>query len=567
MRPAYLCTLLALVVVFVVCVHANGLDCGVHMGSGRVVFDQIDVFPNPVKVHQTLHLRAVVTVPAQMNHSVAQITVGYVGQLFIVHNVDVCKMSSSIRCPIQKGENVFALDWTVPQIPAGEYTLRLMFANGTAGCANITVKIEDPEETDNVFVSKFDAVLEAHAQYEVANVNERQHGHYIQVGPYGYLPAAISYAFPWGRVSKISGTEDIVPPYMDPTGLIWGMYGNMTGWKRDTTNNTVIEHIYAGTFYFGYLGQHGFFNSPQKSFMEGEFTITWSINALTKKPLMVGQLTFDTEVVLPPGWGAPVTIGRLKTLDVTTDEFGLLRVSGSKKYCTTQDQAWCNQLEQGKSQVGTTSDPQWNDRDLGLTIGLILGFAFVIVILIALLVYVKHKREIEQEDGVFSASRKPEYGSALVVDDIIQETKEHGGALLPKLDRTKRLADLDLSEYSSYDETNRTGTETETDRGRSLSPRRGRSGRKKSLSPSASEATLSDGSRSRSVSRSRSISRSSRSRSRSGSRKSRSVSRSVSRSRSPSPSKGSYASDSSRSRSEDEDHSDSDAESDTQSER
>lgn len=58
--------------------------------------------------------------------------------------------------------------------------------------------------------------------------------------------------------------------------------------------------------------------------------------------------------------------------------------------------------------------------ELGLAIGLPIAVVFVVLLVAALLFWMKRRRETEQEDGVFAVARKPEYGSALVVDDIIE---------------------------------------------------------------------------------------------------------------------------------------------------
>lgn len=332
----------------------------------------------------------------------------------------------------------------------------------------------------------------------------------MQVGPIGPAPAFASSTYQWGTFISVTGSQDVIVPYFNPTGYVWGMSGSMV---QMVYFNTTRAQTYQGTFYVGYvssLSQSLKTRAVDVSILDGTFNLTWFLttdsNGVVSSTLS-GKLMFDDIASLPLGWAHPITLGRFGELSAATSTEGILLLEGTKNYCFTSSPCVFNQVP--PSQV-TGGGSTLSKHVENILIGVLVSFGVVIILLAALLLWYRNKRHFEEEDGIFAAARKPEYGNALVVDDIIQETREHGGGntLIPRLDRHPGDTGSDLSE----DELDR--------RPRSRSTRRTPSSRPPH-SPGSSPA------RSRNVSRSRSRSHS-RPRSRAQTRRSE-------RSRSPPP--------------------------------
>lgn len=128
-----------------------------------------------------------------------------------------------------------------------------------------------------------------------------------------------------------------------------------------------------------------------------------------------GYVVMDDQASIPHNWGYPLLYGRIPRHEIVTSNTGFLMIQGSDTYCAAES---CQAAVGDKKPKGGLSGDK-----LGLAIGVPIAVIFVIVLITAALFWMKRRRETEQEDGVFAVARKPEYGSALVVDDIIEETR------------------------------------------------------------------------------------------------------------------------------------------------
>jgi hypothetical protein len=283
------------------------------------------------------------------------------------------------------------------------------------------------------------------------------------------------------------GSEDIIDPDFNPAGYVWGLQGNMTV-MRILSTHQISSQTYEGTFYLGYVNSMDQ-RTLDTDILEGEFILTWTFtygSDGTVTSSLAGDIYFDRQAVLPTGWRAPISIGRLVRLSLYTNSQGNLIVNGTKKYCLTTE--LCDFEQSG---VAPPSDGL-TDRDIGIMVALLVGIPLIAALIGATVLYLRHKRRIEQEEGIFSSARKPEYGNALVIDDIIQESREHGGSsLIPPLER--RPGDSD-SDYSDEDENDNTRTPLSPRSGRSsnrgsrISSSSRRRSRSRSLSPSDGDA-------------------------------------------------------------------------------
>jgi hypothetical protein len=382
----------------------------------------------------------------------------------------------------------------VPKIPTGTYGVQLV-ANlvGVAkqGCLKFDITVQDPANTSPVFTSWIEATLAGVAQFPVGNISSnytsRRIGDQIQVGPIGPAPISLSKNNQWGSFIAVVGSEDIIDPDFNPAGYVWGLQGNMTV-MRILSTHQISSQTYEGTFYLGYVNSMDQ-RTLDTDIMEGEFILTWTFtygSDGTVTSSLAGDIYFDRQAVLPTGWRAPISIGRLVRLSLYTNSQGNLIVNGTKKYCLTTE--LCDFEQSG---VAPPSDGL-TDRDIGIMVALLVGIPLIAALIGATVLYLRHKRRIEQEEGIFSSARKPEYGNALVIDDIIQESREHGGSsLIPPLER--RPGDSD-SDYSDEDENDNTRTPLSPRSGRSsnrgsrISSSSRRRSRSRSLSPSDGDA-------------------------------------------------------------------------------
>jgi hypothetical protein len=430
----------------------------------------------------------------QVTGGTITLMVTYDGTTYSIPGISLCNSTSAIACSsLASGPNPISFEFTVPKIPTGTYGVQLV-ANlvGVAkqGCLKFDVTVQDPSDTSPVFTSWLEATLAGVAQFPVgnnislsSNYTSRRIGDPIQVGPLGNMPANIAKNNQWGSFINVVGSEDIIDPGFNPAGYVWGLNGNMTV-MRILSTQQIHTQTYEGTFYLGYVN-----NMDQRTLdtdiLEGEFILTWTFDYGsdgTVTSSLAGDIYFDRQAVLPTGWRAPISIGRLVRLSLYTNSQGNLIVNGTKKYCLTTELCDFEQTGVAPPSEGLT------DKDIGIMVALLVGIPLIAALIGATVLYLRHKRRTEQEEGIFSSARKPEYGNALVIDDIIQESREHGGSgLIPPLER--RPGDSD-SDYSDEDD-NHT---------RPLSPRSGRSSnrgsrissssRRRSRSPSPSDSDL-----------------------------------------------------------------------------
>lgn len=440
-------------------------DCGQSMNTEVPRFTQFALFPNPAKVGQTVHARAVVSLSGVTAGTVTdgtiQIVVSFDGETVIsIPGVSLCNSTSSIMCStLASGDNPVSFNFVLPVIPAGQYGVTL-FVNplgiSKGGCVNFDLTVEDPS-SGNMFTSWIEATLAGVAQFSIADYEQRQFGDLIQVGPIG---PSTSGTYQWGTFMSIIGSQDVLGASFSPVGYVWGLNGNMTG--AQITRGLIQQQTYSGTFYLGYV-RSLLKKTLDTKIADGSFTLTWSYsyeNGQLTSSLLSGTLDFDDDAVLPLGWQAPVSLGRLGTFSLYTNDAGILIVNSTKKYCLTAEP--CDFAGVGAApSAGSVSD-----RNIVIAVTIAIGIPLIAVLIFASVLWLRHKRRHEDEAGIFSAARKPEYGNALVIDDIIQESREHGSSIIPQLER--RPGDTE----SDDDEDDYTGEEAELNR--SPNSKRGR---------------------------------------------------------------------------------------------
>jgi len=437
-------------------------------------FNQFTIFPQPILTGQTVHLYTAVNLPDAMptiTGGTIEMRIEYNGVTFLdITDISLCNSTSSIACySLTPGQsNAFSFDFTVPQIPVGSYTFQLSFSplplTIKQACVSFTVDVGSAVATENVYTSSIEATLAGVAQFPNPDYTQRTVHDTVQVGPIGPASPSVSANYPWGTFLSVTGSPDLVSPNFSPSGYVWGLAGAMQTMVAPI-NTATTQQSYNGTFYIGYIA------TPTQNILTtlivtGTFALSWNYTvpseggAVTSS--LTGQINFDNSAVLPLGWSAPITLGRLGQLAVTTSPGGTLSVSGSKSICIA------NPCTPGTPTPAPSKHHVLvlSTQNLTILLCLVIGVPVLTVIGVLLFLWSRQRRHYEQEEGIFSTARKPEYGNALVVDDIIQETKEHGGTLIPR--GADKYPD-DLTDQERSNEGSRRGRER---RARSTSPSR-----------------------------------------------------------------------------------------------
>jgi len=457
--------------------------------ASKLAVTEFDAFPSPVSIGSTVYIRAVIEPTYAMGSAQVQLLAYYsdnfdttgVTPLVDITGLDFCNLSTSISCPLPAGSHVLSWEYTVPNVLPGTYQIKYIILEDNPpdgnpySCIQFTVDVAGLATSS--FTSWYNATLLGTAIFTQPNYQLRQIGENLQVGPSGPLNGSISPVPAYGSIKFLSGSGDLVPnPYYDTSDFVWGLSGVMV--KMNIGPSGQISHIYQGDCYLGYIDETdptavGNYYDYLTPLIEGTFTLNWTYMDSSTAEIS-GYAYFVPTATVPYGWGYPLLYGRLGEHEVYTSDVGFLQIQGSLQYCASGVCA-TPPAEGGIGGGGLSS------QNLGLAIGLPIAAVFIIVLIAAALLYMKKKRETEQEDGVFAVNRKPEYGSALVVDGIIEETM---GSKTMQAMLDMRDEDDDRSESDGH-----------SDKGHSD---RGRSGRSRSRS-------------NRSISRSRSGSRHTRS--------------------------------------------------------
>jgi hypothetical protein len=433
MLPSFCSNVILLLLVSLCTVFAWN-DCGQSLNSEVPRFTQFALFPNPVKVGQTVHARAVMSLSGvtagTITDGTIQIVVSFEGESVLsIPGISLCNSSSSIICStFASGDNPISFNFELPKIATGNYVVTLLvnpLGISKGGCVSFDVTVEDPASS-NMFTSWIEATLAGVAQFSIADYEQRQFGDLIQVGPIG--PSS-SGTYQWGTFMSIIGSQDVLGTSFSPVGYVWGINGNMT--SAQITRGLIQQQTYTGRFYLGYV-RSLLQKTLDTKLSEGDFTITWTYNyedAKLTSSILTGTIDFDDDAVLPVGWPAPVSLGRLGLYTLYTNDAGIIMVNSTKKYCLTDEP--CDYAGVGAAPMtGNVSD-----RDVVIAVTIAVGIPLIAVIILASVLWLRHKRRHEDEAGIFSAARKPEYGNALVIDDIIQESREHGSSIMPSLER------------------------------------------------------------------------------------------------------------------------------------
>jgi len=356
--------------------------------------------------------------------------------------------------------------------------LELNPSDGNAySCIQFSITVDGTAST--TFTSYYQATLLGSALFSEQDYTKRQNGEYLQVGPAGPLNNSGAPLY-YGSIKYLSGSGDLVPnPYYDTSNYVWGLSGAIN--KISIGPKGQITHTYNGEWYLGYMDENditaiGNDYDYLNPLLTGQFALNWTYTSGSVAQVN-GYVTFPDTAdtgVLPYGWGYPLLYQRIPTHQVVTSDVGFLMIKGSLPFCSTGICKSPPPPDAAKGGSGLASDK------LGIAIGVPLAVVFVVILFVAAALYWRRRRETEKEDGIFAVARKPEYGSALVVDDIIEETR--GSRTLQAMIDIKDEYDGPYSgdDSDSGSERGRSRSRTPNAASRSVSRSRSRSGSRSS---------------------------------------------------------------------------------------
>jgi len=407
---------------------SSGLAANCYGPASKLAVTQFDAFPSPVSVGETLFIRANIAPTYNMGSAKVDFSVYYTDNFDVtgltpiidIPALEFCDLSTSITCPLTNGTHILQWEYRVPDILPGTYQVRYTILEDSPpddnpySCIQFSVTVQGQQA--NQFTSWYQATLLGTALFTQDDYKLRTLGENLQVGPIGPIYNGSVSPPAYGIIKYLTGSGDLVPnSYYDTSSFVWGLSGSMI---KQSIGAKTVSHVYHGTCYLGYINSFypnvvGYMYNYTTPLIEGTFTLTWTYTDSNVAQIS-GTAEFQPDATIPYGWGFPLLYGRLGTHQVVTSDIGFLQIQGNLPFCTSG--VCASPPAQGGSGGGLSSDK------LGLAIGLPIAVVFILVVAFAAFVYYKKKTVTEQEDGVFAVSRKPEYGSALVVDGIIEET-------------------------------------------------------------------------------------------------------------------------------------------------
>jgi len=434
-----------------------------------------------VEVGGTVYIRTIIQPTYAMGSAKVRLSVYYsentdvssLTPLIDMPSLEFCNLSTSISCPLQAGTHILSWEYRVPDILPGTYQIIYVIMedtpdpNGNAySCIQFAITVDGAKS--NSYTSWYQATLVGTALFSnQLDYTQRKLGEFLQVGPAGPLNGSISPVPYYGNIKNLAGSGELVPnAFYDTANFVWGLSGQME--YQSTGSNGNVLHMYKGDCYLGYINPNsaavGNYYDYMTPLISGTFVLNWSYTGSSTAEIS-GTAIFGPPSTIPYGWGFPLVFGRLGTHEVVTSNVGFLMIEGSLPYC---DGLICQTPPAPGKSKGLASDK------LGLAIGLPIGIVFLVILAAAAFLYYRKRKETEQEDGIFAVSRKPEYGSALVVDGIIEET----------MGSKTMQAMLDMREDDGSDESD---PESEAEGGSERGERsRSRSKNNRSRSPSRS---------------------------------------------------------------------------------
>jgi len=408
---------------------ASSLAANCYGPASKLAVTEFDAFPSPVAVGGTVYIRTIINPTYDMGDGTVRLSVYYSDNFDVsgltpvvdITGLQLCNLSTSITCPFTAGTHILAWEYRVPDVLPGTYQVKYTILEDYSpddnpySCIQFSITVEG--QKTNEFTSWYQATLLGTALFTQPDYKLRQIGERLQVGPSGPLNGSISPVPYYGSIKYLSGSGDLVPnAFYDTSNFIWGLSGTMV--KQTIGAQGQTSHIYEGNCYLGYINNInttivGNFYDYATPLIEGTFSLNWTYTDSSTAQIN-GAANFNLPTI-PFGWGFPLLYGRIKEHQIVTSDVGFLMIKGSLPFCTSGVCA-------SPPAQGATKKHGLAGQKLGLAIGLPIAGFFLIVLIAAAIYYYKKKRETEKEDGVFAVSRKPEYGSALVVDGIIEET-------------------------------------------------------------------------------------------------------------------------------------------------
>jgi len=242
---------------------------------------------------------------------------------------------------------------------------------------------------------------------------------YIQVGPYGNVPASVNGSRSWGSFKNFVGTSD-VGGTVDTDDYVWGINATQMS-ANSLTDGSYYVRTYEGVMFVGY-NDAGVVSTVFTGYMN--WTITHDIDA-SPQTQIVGTFEFAPLYSDSSLFTYPVVLGNLGPFQMTRQSNGQFLVTGSRVWCTCGLDACGVCGGDGSScLISLSTQSQWSvytKTAVGVGVGGgVIGLLAVIALFFVLRKTKKRNQRRHDDQDLIDTPEKPDYGT-LAIDEVIQE--------------------------------------------------------------------------------------------------------------------------------------------------
>jgi len=416
-------------------------DCGTPL-SKIIYYQDVTVFPGSVQVGQQIAIYVKSYFVYEVLDADSIFTVwratGSSGEppalVLNVMTYSLCDLvKAEVTCPIQMGQRGFTTAYTAPSIPAGSYIFQLSnVVQGTEiGCLSISINVTDATQPSScTYDSNLNADVVAvinHLQGPLAPPSQRQPGDWLQIGPVGSNAGIEASTLPWGTITSLTGSDDIILNGIIPIELlphyVWAANGTMIS---KVTTAGIIYETYTGDLNLAYLSNPPT-STPYSIFYYGFFQLVFTVypspDAEGRIESIAGTFEFIPKWTQPINFTYPLQLGNLNSLSFSENFDETYSILGTKTYCICAvDQ--CGVCGGDGKDCSTSKSTGLSLYAKGtIIVGVVGGVVGIVAFGIFALLAKKLRQSPRIDDTDLNDPSKPDYGS-LAINEVIQQGDE-----------------------------------------------------------------------------------------------------------------------------------------------
>jgi len=327
---------------------------------------------------------------------------------------DLCTLLSThngAACPISSGSFSYSYKYSLPPLPSGNYTVRLVHKENTTeaeeiGCLSVQIQIIGLSLDSCAYSSSLSAVFSGTAQFLDDNTT-------IQIGPWG--PGGKDLGYPWGTFRSITASPDLVGYSLNSKNFVWGLRGTL-----DPARNT-----FSGVVHIGYLPDTKSYLYAQLIY-QGTFSWNMAPNSITPFVFKSGYFDFVPPYSYPYGFPYPLNIGNLGTLTISqSSDRSYFSIAATKQWCRCNcDIGGVGHDDSLKSDNGNSGKGMsgWIKGTIAIAV---IG-TFIIIVAIFAIVKMRRSRPrpVVYDDADLMDPQKPDYGTLAIKDAFDDQDQE-----------------------------------------------------------------------------------------------------------------------------------------------